>query len=653
MSEEEYGSDTIPEEEEASTSHNREGMEVLLRVVVTMLCVLIPLLGVGWLWWRRTKEDEGAPLEEILASDGAQPQLSDADATSIEGLEAVKAAAWPTSLPGLERILAYEDLKSDALDRADETEDGDLLAEDRSKLRHALMDRCQAHVAWLLRLEREQRSMERLSRRGMISTSDYQKFTAFADELDAEVNSVREEAAWLCDDESKAAQAADEIWRIAVQIWQQRRQQQSQEAKAQNDKLHQTEKERDEAKKAKARALEAKKSLKGLKGGFLGGSTDKKKKSNSSMSSNDGGNKSETSKKEEASSSSSSSEENRYIPARWPEELPCAPARARYLKLKKATCGDRDPPEALEEGPGRQRLRQALMERCQHHVPFVRFVKAEEARARAALERSKWCSGAGAPTPEDLGKIQAMDALAKQEMELVEAEAEWLGDPSGSPGMAGRIWQHAFDLEAQMRQRRQEHEKQQRAATEKALKAYASREAKPWPKQLPGSRQRGEYETAKAAALRGLSQAQQNAMLQGRPAQQIIGGEATKKLREALVNRALQCVPLIQRLQTDAGAVKIASERGQVDDDDLQNFKFVDSAVKAEVEAVKVEADWLGGGDEGRRMGDAIWPHAFKVHAEKRQGVLAKLQEQKLRQQQQEEETNKSAANQPEVEVAN
>ena len=40
----------------------------------------------------------------------------------------------------------------------------------------------------------------------------------------------RRQAAWLCGDEAQARRAADEIWRIAVQIWQQRRQQQIKDA---------------------------------------------------------------------------------------------------------------------------------------------------------------------------------------------------------------------------------------------------------------------------------------------------------------------------------------------------------------------------------------------------------------------------------------
>ena len=44
-------------------------------------------------------------------------------------------------------------------DEAEEMPDSE-----RQPLRHALMDRCQAHVAWLLRLEREQRSIDRMAR---------------------------------------------------------------------------------------------------------------------------------------------------------------------------------------------------------------------------------------------------------------------------------------------------------------------------------------------------------------------------------------------------------------------------------------------------------------------------------------------------------
>lgn len=627
-----------------SASSTTTAVGVLVKVVVTLGAGLVAVGLLAWLYLRRTKTSS-ASLEEILASEAKGSSLADPDATSEEGLEAIKAAPWPASLPGMERVMAYEDLKETSA-----SESGEMSTESRTKLRHALMDRCQAHVVWLLRLQREQRSMERLSRRGMISQQDYRKFCAFADQLEAEVATVREEAAWLCDDDTKAAQAADEIWHIAVQIWQQRRQQsQEQLASSKQGQVDQEQlklKERDDSRRAKARAADAKRSLKGLKGGFLGGTKPAKNhvKRQRAKATPDELSGSEPSREEEETTTTQ--QEERYQSATWPEELPCAGARSRYEKLKKQTVAEFGGVEAkVPEGPGRRRLRQALMDRCQHHVPFVRFIEAEQARARAALERSKWRSGVGAPSGEDLGRLQTMDSLAKQEMELVQSEAEWLGDPSGMPGMGDRIWQHAFDLEQQLRLRRQEQDKQHRMATDKALKAYASREAKPWPKHLPGSKQRNDYDQLKASALRNLSQAAQQAMLSGRLAHHVVGPDVSKKLFTALVHRAIQCVPIIRRLQNEATAVKIAVDRGHIDDDDLANFNLIDAAVKREVDAVKVEADWLADpNSSSRRMGDNIWAHAFKSHEEKRQAVLANLKE---RQQQAQQTRPTEAAEEP------
>lgn len=605
------------EEEDAAPGENVEAaaLAVLARVVTTIIAIALGLFGL--VWWSRRGSRDNPSLEEILASGAGSAQpVEDPYAISEEGMEAINSSPWPDTLPGVDKVVAYEELKRAALEQSD---GADLDLEERGRLRHALMDRCQAHVAWLLRLQRERRSIERLSRRGIISQSDYKRFAKFADELDAEVTAVQEEAAWLCDDETKAAEAPDDVWRIAVQLWQQRRQQQLQEAKVKAEQEQLKAKERDEGRKAKERAADAKRSLKGLKGGFLGSAKSGTTKKGSTRSTNGDG------KKQEAiNSSSQDDDEPPYKTADWPAELPCTAARHRYERLKKQSLAETG---EVAEGPARQRLRQALMERCQHHVRFVRFIEAEQARAREALERSKWRSGAGAPSSEDLGKIQTMDALAKQEMELVQAEADWLGDPSGEPGMGDRIWQHAFDFERQMRLRHQERDKQQRIAADKVMKVYAAREAKPWPKHLPGAKQRTDYENAKGSALRGLSQSAQRAMLEGRPAQYVIGPEATKRLRAALVQRAMQCVPIIQRLQAEAAGVKLAAERGHVEDDDLENFQRIEAAVNQELESVKAEADWLA--ESGtRKMGDSIWPQAFKVHAERRQAVLAKLRQQ-------------------------
>ena len=125
-------------------------------------------------------------------------------------MEAVKSAPWPRELPGLDEMEEYEVVKEAALNEV--STDEDITDEARMRLRHLLMDRCQVHVAWLLRLEREQRSIERMARRGMMSETDFQTFSRFAERLDAEVNEVREEAGWLCDDPERSRQASEEIW---------------------------------------------------------------------------------------------------------------------------------------------------------------------------------------------------------------------------------------------------------------------------------------------------------------------------------------------------------------------------------------------------------------------------------------------------------
>ena len=131
-------------------------------------------------------------------------------ATASDGFEAVKALPWPRSLPGLKQIDKYKALKRHVLAQWNENED--MKAEARQQLRHALMDRCQVHITWLLRVEREQQSIERMARRGMMSESDLKKFARFSQLLDTEVNDVRHEAGWLCDDLERSQQASEEIW---------------------------------------------------------------------------------------------------------------------------------------------------------------------------------------------------------------------------------------------------------------------------------------------------------------------------------------------------------------------------------------------------------------------------------------------------------
>ena len=51
------------------------------------------------------------------------------------------------------------------------------------------------------------RVASRMARRGMMSEADFQTFSRFAERLDTEVNEVREEAAWLCNDPERSRQA--------------------------------------------------------------------------------------------------------------------------------------------------------------------------------------------------------------------------------------------------------------------------------------------------------------------------------------------------------------------------------------------------------------------------------------------------------------
>ena len=177
-----------------------------LQMAFTFGAIAIPtaVLAAKYLF---VKKDEVS--NEVLLNDGGEERLS-TTSTANDEMDSVRSAPWPQELPGLGLIEAYETLKDELLDELDNYEDVPDTA--RVRLRHALMDRCQVHVAWLLRLEREQRSIERMARRGMMSEVDFQTFSRFAEQLDAEVNEVREEAAWLCDDPERSRQASDEIW---------------------------------------------------------------------------------------------------------------------------------------------------------------------------------------------------------------------------------------------------------------------------------------------------------------------------------------------------------------------------------------------------------------------------------------------------------
>jgi hypothetical protein len=139
----------------------------------------------------------------------------------------------------------------------------------------------------------------------------------------------------------------------------------------------------------------------------------------------------------------------------------------------------------------------------------------------------------------------------------------------------------------------------------------------------------------KAAVFKQLPQPAQVAMLEGRPAPQVVGGQVARQLRAALMARCQQIVPLIQRLQAEGRAFKTAAERGQVEDDDASRFRAIDIDVKAEIDAVKVEAEWLSD-DTGNRlgMGDQIWPAAFQIYAKRRAEVAKQIQAAKIQREQ-------------------
>jgi len=348
----------------------------------------------------------GASSEDLMISDE---------------MEFVKTAPWPLSLPGLGEVEKYDALKEEALKEVSADEDiGDGA---RMRLRHSLMDRCQVHVAWLLRLEREQRSIERMARRGMMSEADFQTFSRFAERLDTEVNEVREEAGWLCNDPTRCRQASEEIWRIAVQIWHQRRQQDApKEAKV--NKAH-----AGACDDADRREI-AKNSLKGLKVGFLS----KGSEGGSSALNSKSIKQSKTPYKEKVKAPV-------FEAMKWPEELPGAAAIREYEALKEKTLRTNN--TILAEGEAKQGLRQVLMERCQQQVPWMHRLQQEHQRMQVAIERARWQSGV-TPTANDLGKLKDFETKCRAESAKVEKEAEWLGDKDGAPGMGGRIWPMAF-----------------------------------------------------------------------------------------------------------------------------------------------------------------------------------------------------------------
>lgn len=449
-------------------------------------------------------------------------------------MEVVSAAPWPQQLPGIAEISRYNATKKSLLCKV--SRDGDLEADARLALRHALMDRCQIHVAWLLRFEREQRSIERMARRGMISETDFQKFSRFAECLDTEVNEVREEASWLCGDPERTRQASEEVWRVAVQIWHQRRHP-------------------------------------GDKDGLV--------------------------------SSGGKLPLDTYEATKWPDEVPSVVAIRHYENLKASLLHE----NCTNAGKDyRTKLKEVLMERCRLQVPWMQLLQQERERARVATLRAQWQPCARAPTADDIDKLKDFEGKCLVESLKVREEAEWLGNQDGAPGLGGRIWPIAFELHAKVST---DHEKLLSTHHEKTFKFPN----KPWPRELPGTTQRLIYEQLKDSTLKDLSRS-----AQGRSAPHVVSAEVSRQLRAALISRCQQMVPLLRRLQSEGRAFKIAAERGQLDDQDVACFLAIEEQSKAEIDAVKAEAEWLSD-DVGTR--DQIWPAAFEIYA-KRRAQIAK-----------------------------
>ena len=91
-------------------------------------------------------------------------------------------------------------------------------------------------------------------------------------------------------------------------------------------------------------------------------------------------------------------------------------------------------------------------------------------------------------------------------------------------------------------------------------------------------------------------------MLEGKNAPTVCGSQAARQLRAVLMARCQQTVPIIQRLQAEARAVQTAAERQHIDANEYAAFEQTDVSVKAEIDAVKLEAEWLSD-DSGTRQG--------------------------------------------------
>ena len=380
--------------------------------------------------------------------------------------------------------------------------------------------------------------------------------------------------------------------RIAVQIWNQRRQEDAARARA----LKATTEDA-------ARRRDAGSGLKGLKGGFLGKVIESKP----------------------SSSRQFAYTQPAFKPMTWPETHPRERAIQEYEFIKAGFLNqDQDKGEAV--GRARQRLRDALLQRCQQQIPWILSLRQEQQRTRIATERARWQSSE-IPTAEYLSTLQVFETKCKMESASIQEEAEWLGEQDGTPGMGEKIWSMAFELHAKANAQNTKRERLLQLHQEKILQTYAAGTAKPWPADLPGVKQRSTYDQMKSAALQQLPQPAQAAMLQGHTAPRVVGERAARQLRAALMARCQQVIPLIQRLQAEGFVFNKAVELGHVNEKDIACFEAVDTSVKAEIEAVKSEANWLSdnsGTNVG--MGEQIWPAAFQIYTRRRAEVTKQIQ---------------------------
>ena len=159
-------------------------------VACSLIAVLvIPAAMTLYKTWKNAKAAEST-LDDIFATDTAAESTPGEDGAPEDVLvdEATKNAPWPEQLPGADKIEAYWALKEELIDE----DDDEIKPEANAKLRHALMDRCQVHVPWLVRLERQQNAMNNMHRRGLVKAKDFAVFKTFA-----EVCGSRVGAAWV------------------------------------------------------------------------------------------------------------------------------------------------------------------------------------------------------------------------------------------------------------------------------------------------------------------------------------------------------------------------------------------------------------------------------------------------------------------------